>query len=98
MKNWQCINFIFILLIFSFVSSAQETQLKWTESAPGIWKAIAGKPEVYDLLKASGALPNNEALLKLGALNFPISQNEIVGNISDGKTYLRFPLDKDEQL
>jgi alpha-D-xyloside xylohydrolase len=98
MKNWQGINLIFIFLIFSFVATAQDGQLKWTESAPGVWKAIAGKPEVYDLLKASGALPNNEALLKLGALNFPLSQNDIVGNVSDGKTYLRFPLDKDEQL
>ena len=31
-------------------------------------------------------------------LLFPFLQNDIAGTISDGKTYLRFPLEKEEQL
>src|SRR5687768_15701397 len=70
----------------------------WTELAPGIWKTIIGKPEDYDLLKAAGAKPNKEALVKLGANAFPLQQSDIAGFINDGKAYLRFPLEKDEQL
>ena len=29
---------------------------------------------------------------------FPLSQNDIAGTISDGKTFLRFPLEREEQL
>ena len=66
--------------------------------APGVWKGVVGKPEEYDLLKASGSVPNKEALSKMIAAAFPLSQNDIVRNIRDGKTYLRFPLEKEEQL
>jgi alpha-D-xyloside xylohydrolase len=31
-------------------------------------------------------------------VNFPLSQNDISGTINDAKTYLRFPLEKEEQL
>src|SRR5216683_3344037 len=95
MKNCKSIYFL-LLLVISFVADAQ--QLSWTEAAPGVWKAIAGKPEAYDLLKASGAIPNTKALSKMAAAGFPLSEKDISGTVSDGKTYLRFPLDTDEQL
>ena len=34
----------------------------------------------------------------MAAATFPFSQNDIAGMINDGKTYLRFPLEKEEQL
>ncbi|WP_276504605.1 glycoside hydrolase family 31 protein [Terrimonas pollutisoli] len=90
------------LLIFLFLCLAnfivKGQDLQWTEIASGIWKGVVGKPEAYDLIKASGAAPNKEALIKLGAVAFPLAQNDIVGTISDGKTLLRFPLEKEEQL
>jgi len=95
MKNCKSIYFILVLVI-SFVADAQ--QLNWTEAAPGVWKATAGKPEEYNLLTASGSIPNTIALSKMIAASFPFSQNDISGTVADGKTYLRFPLDKDEQL
>ena len=88
--------FFSFFLFSNFKGKAQD--LQWMEIAPGVWKGVAGKPEDYDLLKASGASPNKEALAKLGAAAFPISQNEIAGTINDGKTLLRFPLGKEEQL
>src|SRR5436190_15100246 len=95
MKNHKSFCFLFILLI-SITAGAQS--LSWTEVAPGVWKAVAGKPEAYDLLKAAGAVPNTEAMAKMAAVNFPLIQNDIAGTITDGKTYLRFPLDTAEQL
>jgi len=95
MKNHRYTCFL-LLLIISFAANAQ--QLNWTEAAPGVWKAIAGKPEAYDLLKASGAVPDTIALSKMTVAGFPLVQKDISGVVADGKTYLRFPLDMEEQL
>lgn len=84
-----------LLLICSCTVSAQ---LSWTEVAPGIWKGTAGRPETYDLLTASGAVPAKDALTKMPAAGFPLSKNDIDATLNDGKTYLRFPLEKNEQL
>ncbi len=86
----------FIVLAFSYSIHAQS--IAWTEVEPGIWKGIVGKPESYNLLNAAGATPNKEALAKMSATGFPLSKQEISGKISDGKTYLSFPLNKTEQL
>jgi alpha-D-xyloside xylohydrolase len=84
------------LICSTFHLSAQ--QLKWTTVAPGVWKAVIGKPDAYNLLTASGAKPYVAGLAKMGSGNFPFLQGEIAATINDGKTYLRFPLNKEEQL
>lgn len=97
MKKCKRINFLFALLLgLSFSVHAQE--LNWTEIAPGVWKGTIGKPEAYDLLKASGAMPNKDALSKMAATTFPLAKDDIAGVVSDGKTSLRFPLERAEQL
>ena len=90
--------FVIVFMMFSCSIIAQNTQLIWTEAAPGVWKGVIGKPEEYNLLKASGSVSNKEALSKMVATVFPLSQNDITGTINDAKTYLRFPLEKEEQL
>ena len=89
------IAFIFFLLAF-VETNAQN--ISWRQVEPGVWKGVAGKPENYDLLKASGAKPRKDALKKMGESPFPLLQNEIVATVKDGKTYLRYPLQKEEQL
>jgi len=84
--------------LFTCIESALAQPVKWTTVAPGVWKAVIGKPELYNLLTASGAKPNTVALAKLGAAPFPLKISDIAGVITDGKTSLRFPLDKQEQL
>lgn len=84
------------LLLVSVGSFAQKMQ--WKEIAAGVWKVSVGKPEAYTLLTAAGAQPNAEALKKMGTTAFPLNQNDISVKLADGKTYLRFPLDRDEQL
>jgi alpha-glucosidase (family GH31 glycosyl hydrolase) len=70
----------------------------WSVVAPGVWKAVIGKPEPYNLLTASGAKPYIAGLVKMGSETFPFHQADVAATINDGKTYLRFPLNKEEQL
>ncbi|HEX9958118.1 MAG TPA: TIM-barrel domain-containing protein, partial [Fibrella sp.] len=87
--------------LFLFLCTAalvQAQSIVWKPVQPGVWKATIGKPEVYNLLTASGATPSISALAKLGNTPFPLPQPAITARIVDGKTYLRFPLDRAEQL
>lgn len=93
LKQW----FVSAIILGCFNNSFAQP-IKWTSIAPGVWKAIIGKPEVYNLLTASGAKPNTGALAKLGTAPFPLKINDIAGVVTDGKTSLRFPLDEQEQL
>jgi alpha-glucosidase (family GH31 glycosyl hydrolase) len=94
MKQLICIFFLFCLWSFSL----QAQGLSWQEVAPGVWKGVAGKPEAYDLLRAAGAAPNAAGLAQIGTAEFPLPQGDISALIHDGKTYLRFPLQKSEQV
>ncbi|GAB4044067.1 glycoside hydrolase family 31 protein [Spirosoma jeollabukense] len=87
------------LVLFLVTTSLATAQVvTWVPVQPGIWKATVGKPEVYNLLTASKANPNVGALTKLGQSRFPLPQSAVTARIVDGKTYLRFPLNRTEQL
>ena len=85
-----------IIIIFSISGKAQD--IVWNEVAPGVWKGIVGQPEAYDLLKAAGSSPARDGLTKMGIATFPLQVGDIKGSINDGKTSLRFPLEREEQL
>lgn len=87
---------LFTLLLISSTIHAQP--LKWVEVGNGIWKVSVGKPESYDLLKAADIKPNIAAIQKLPSSAFPLTKTDIVVRFQDGKTYLRFPLEREEQL
>ena len=89
---------IFIVLFLCLTFSAEGQTISWSEPAPGVWKGVVGTPEAYDLLKAAGSQPKVEALRKIEISGFPFAQEKIVAALTDGKTYLRFPLVKNEQL
>lgn len=89
---------LLVLLVVFEITNAHSQSITWSETAPGVWKATAGVPESYDLLKASGATPNREALSTIAQASFPLSQADVSIKVVDGKTYLRFPLQKEEQL
>lgn len=88
---------VYLILLVIAWGNATAQSITWSSVAPGVWKGIVGKPEAYDLLKAAGASPA-PALEKMSAQDFPFSKEEISGTVTDGKTSLRFPLDKGEQL
>jgi alpha-glucosidase (family GH31 glycosyl hydrolase) len=89
---------LLLILLISKTGIIKAQDPVWTETAPGVWKATAGAPENYDLIKASGATPNRAAMSGITQTTFPLSQPDISIKVIDGKTYLRFPLQKEEQL
>ena len=96
MKNIR--HLIIALMCVTVCLAGYAQKISWKEIAPGVWKGIVGEPESYDLLKASGSQPKIQALEKMTKSSFPFSTNDIAGSIADGKTALRFPLERQEQL
>jgi alpha-glucosidase (family GH31 glycosyl hydrolase) len=90
--------FLLVCLFWSFTATLHAQSITWTEVEPGIWKGIIGKPEEYDLLKVAGVQPYHAGLAQMPKAAFPLPQQEITGSVQGGKTYLRFPLEKKEQL
>lgn len=86
------------LFFFYSATGAVAQTLQWIPVAPGIWKATIGQPEAYNLLTASGATPYEAGLKAMSSPGFPLPQEEIAAKITDGKTYLQFPLEQKEQL
>jgi alpha-D-xyloside xylohydrolase len=84
------------LLLLPFCLEAQSV-IQWQEIHPGIWKATVGKPDDYDLLKAADTKPSN-SLSSLRKEPFPLNKAEINVEVKNGKTYLRLPLQRQEQL
>lgn len=83
------------LCLVSITLSAQTIQ--WQEIYPGVWKGVAGTPDDYDLLKAAETTPS-PALQRLPKETFPLNKADIYVQQNNGKTYLRLPLVKNEQL
>lgn len=90
-----------ILLAFAgcitLLSHAQP-EAQWTQIHPGTWKLSVGVPQQISLLGAAGISPDEKGLAKLPTTGFPINQAEIDVRQKDGKTYLRFPLQREEQI
>lgn len=87
-----------LLICFFNLHAFAQSNIQWQELYPGVWKGIAGKPEKISLLDAAGAKPKLNALESLPPANFPLAKNNIIAKVIDHKTYLRFPLDNQEQL
>lgn len=86
------------MLLFAIANASAQSIPEWKMIHPGIWKAVIGKPDAITLLSIADARPNLEAMSKLPRSNFPLPKGEISMKVVDHKTYLRFPLEKGEQL
>lgn len=89
------------LLVWALCMSAMlslRAAIDWTEVQPGVWKGIVGTPEDYSLLSAAGCKPAAEGFTRLPEVVLPALAGNITGEITDGKTSLRIPLTKKEQL
>lgn len=75
-----------------------KAQIAWQQVEPGVWKGVVGTPEEYSLLGVAGVTPQKEGFVRLPEVTLPQLANEIVGSIQDGKTSLRIPLQRKEQL
>ncbi len=73
-------------------------QMVWKQVEAGVWKGVIGTPEDYSLLDASAVVPLKEGFTRLPEVSLPDLADEIIGSIQDGRTNLRIPLQKNEQL
>lgn len=88
-----------VLLFVIFVPYAGICQNQtWEEVAPGVWKGVIGTPEMSDLLSVAEPQPNMDALNKLPDEMIPGQPQNLVSIFQDNSVYLRFPLEKGEQL
>ena len=91
MKIW-----LYIGLLIAFFPL--QAQIKWEKVQPGVWKGIVGKPEAYSLLQVAEKQPCAEALRSMGEIGLPAWVDQTSGEVRNGKTLLRFPLQKQEQI
>lgn len=88
-----------ISILFSLLPLLSATaQITWQPVEPGVWKGVIGIPESYSLLEVAGATPLREGFSRLPQVTLPALANEIAGTVQDGKTSLRIPLQRKEQL
>jgi alpha-D-xyloside xylohydrolase len=95
----------FALFLLIFIScektpkyNSSELNPEWEKTFPGVWKSTVNQPENFDLLTVANKPPRIETLNNKKELEFPILTNEIKAFTKNGKTYLRFPLEKEEQI
>lgn len=74
------------------------TQNEWTQEGQGVWKISVGRPEKVNLLSELEVTPNWKAIEEIGEASLAINPKEVKAEVIDGKTYIRFPLDKDEKI
>ncbi len=86
----------FVLSIWTVAQLA--AQISWEQVAPGVWKGVVGTPESYSLLQVAGTTPKMEGFSRLPEVTLPAFASEIKGDIQDGQTALRIPLQRKEQL
>lgn len=91
MKTW-----LYIGLLIAFFPL--QAQIVWENVQPGVWKGVVGKPEAYSLLQVAGKQPRAEALRDMGETGLPAWTEKASGEVRNGKTFLRFPLQKQEQI
>ncbi len=70
----------------------------YSREGQGVWKLSVGKPERTNLLSLLETTPNWKAIEEIGDAELPINWQEIDMKVVDGKTYVRFPLEKDEKI
>lgn len=68
------------------------------EVAPNVWRYSVGTPDKLNLTNMLTYDPKYEALKEIDAAELPIKKSDIRVDLIDGKTYLRFPLEKGEKI
>lgn len=89
---------IFLSTSLFLVTVFLSAQINWQQVESGVWKGIVGTPEAYSLLSVADVSPQSGAFRKMPVVSFPAFGNEVVGTVSGGKTSVRIPLIKGEQL
>lgn len=73
-------------------------EAEWKETAAGVWTASVGTPEKVNLTSELHIQPKLEAISQMGDASLPFQPADITMQVTDGKTYLRFPLEEGEKI
>lgn len=89
-----------ILLTMLQIACVQENKIapEWIQEGQGVWKVSVGKPDKINLLSELDITPNWKAIEEIGETSLVINPQEVEMNVIDGKTYIHFPLDKNEKI
>jgi alpha-D-xyloside xylohydrolase len=87
-----------LILCISCLVGYTQSNLQWKKVAPGIWSGIVGQPDKVNFFSVAGLKPRTEAIEAMGNIPFPLDSSLIKAEIRDGKTYLRFPLNRNEKI
>ena len=93
--------FFFILILLKCTPKILDEQLEipsWVIEQSGIWKSVVGNPDKINLLNITEIAPKSDILKQLGSPAFPLNEDEICAEVRGNKTYLQFPLQKEEQI
>ena len=96
-KYWILISTLCLCACGGKVSTDKE-EAGWQKETSGVWTMSVGTPEKVNLLSELHITPKMEAIQKMGEADLPISEQDITTEVVDGKTYIRFPLEKDEKI
>ena len=86
-----------VLAAFACVQK-DNVNLEWKKEGQGIWKISVGKQERVTLLSELDITPQWKAIEEIGDAPLAIDPKDVKTEVVDGKTYIRFPLDKDEKI
>ncbi len=87
-----------LLLVWTPARASAVDRPRFSEIAPGVWKATIGSPEDLTLLSAAGGQPQVEALAALARTTFPLPEDEIEAVATQRKVSIRLPLRADEEI
>ncbi len=90
--------FFLLICLFILVQFTAISQIVWKQAYPGIWKAEIGRPQKITLLKSARAVPKLSALANLPKTDFPLDKSAISARVIQGKTFIKLPLDRQEQI
>lgn len=100
MKLQKAVAIITVLTLLSglVAVNAQPAKISWTVITSGVWNLSAGNPEKLNLLSELNISPKSDAIRKMGNASLPLGKDDIRLEIIDGKTYIRFPLERGEKI
>lgn len=88
---------LLLLACFS-CSSPDNCESICIKEGRGVWKMSVGTPEDVTLLSLLDISPNWKAIEEIEEVDFPINWDEIKTEVVGGRTYVRFPLEKEEKF
>lgn len=86
---------ILIACLCSCGSGSPET----ARVANGVWRITVGNPDTFNLTSELGLVPKLDAINAMPRVDsLPFPSEELKMEVFDGKTYIRFPLERDEKI